>query len=90
MKEIMEKIKKISFITIDEIYERKELAREMYAEFDLDTKEVYKWYFFHQLCLFNNKDNSIKIVMWDYICGKKVSKQLEDLYKDLLCKRSKM
>ena len=89
MKEIMEKIKKISFITIDEIYERKELAREMYGNFDFDTKEVYKWYFFHQLCLFNNKENSIKNIMWDYICGKNVKTKLEKTYKSLLIKRKK-
>lgn len=89
MKEIMEKIKQISFISIDEIYERKDLARKMYAEFDLDTKEVYKWYYFHQLCLFNNKEGTIKLVMWDYICGKNVEKQLENVYKELNDRRKK-
>ena len=89
MKEIMEKIKRISFVSIDEIYERKDLARQMYESFDLDTKEVYKWYYFHQLCLFNNKDNSIKVIMWDYICGKNVKKQLDNVYNELNERRAK-
>ena len=89
MKEIMERIGKISFVSIDEIYEIKDLAREMYAEFDLDTKEVYKWYYFHQLCLFNNKEQCIKTILWEYICGKNVKTKLDKEYKNLNNKRAK-
>ncbi len=90
MKEIMENIGMISFISIDEIYSMRKKAREVYATFDEDTREVYKWYFYHQLCLLQSKHTNLKDLMWLYVCGQNVSKDLNKEYYDFCCKRKKM
>lgn len=70
MREIMIKIGKISFSSFDEIYEKKDKAREMYKNFDQDTKEVYKWYYYHQLCIMKcSKKEPLKDYLWLYIAG---------------------
>lgn len=90
MKEIMEKIGKISFLSIDEIYKMRKYARKVYATFDDDTKEVYKWYFYHQLCLLGNKRTDLKDYMWLYICGQNVSQCLNKEYAKFCKSRKKM
>ena len=82
MKEIMEKIGKISFVSFEEIYNMRDKAREMYQSFDSDTKEVYKWYFYHQLCFMTNKKMCLKDCLWLYIAGKEnIDKKLEEEYQ---------
>lgn len=70
MKEILERIKEVRFTTTDEIYSRKDEIREIVQTFDYDTLEVYKWYFFFQLCLLKNP---LKELLWNYLVGEKVN-----------------
>lgn len=64
MEEILERIKKARFITTDEVYANREEIRKVVQLYDLDTLEVYKWYFFFQLCLLKNP---LKSMLWDYL-----------------------
>lgn len=86
MKEIMEKIGKISFVSFDEIYEMRDLARKAYSLFDQDTREVYKWYYYHQLCIMKcSKKEPLKDYLWLYISGinnlTKLKKEYDKFYK---------
>lgn len=72
MKEILERIKEVRFTTTDEIYSRKDEIREIVQTFDYDTLEVYKWYFFFQLCLLKNP---LKELLWNYLVREKVTLQ---------------
>lgn len=62
----MNEIDNMRFADIDEAYDKKDLIREKYSKMTNDMKEMYKWYFFFQLCLLKNP---LKSLMWDYICG---------------------
>ena len=91
MKEIMEKIGKISFVSFDEIYDMKDYAREVYNTFDQDTKEVYKWYYYHQLCMMTNKKMVLKDDLWLYIVGKdNIKRELKKEYEKFNKKRAKI
>lgn len=81
MKEIIEKIKEISFASFQEIYDMRDKARKIYASFDSETKEIYKWYYYHQLCLMTNKKMCLKDCLWLYIVGKEnINKKLNEEY----------
>lgn len=69
MEEILERIKKARFTTTDEIYAKREEIRKVVQMYDLDTLEVYKWYFFFQLCLLKNP---LKSMLWDYLVRENV------------------
>lgn len=64
MKEILERIKKARFLTTDELYENRKAIRKEVQRFDIDTLEIYKWYFFFQLCLLKNP---LKEKLWHYL-----------------------
>ena len=91
MKEIMENIGIISFVSVDEIYNMKDKAREIYADLSMDAKEVYKWYYYHQLCILSTRKSKLKDYMWLYICGKPIDgNKLEEEYEKFCNKRSKI
>ena len=79
MREIMLNIRLVTFQSIDEVYNNKEKFRDIVCSFDEETLEVYKWYFYHQLCLLNRKRDRLKDYMWEYLVGKDV---LPDLTKE--------
>lgn len=64
MQEILNKISKARFETIDELYIKKNKIREEVQKFNLDTIDIYKWYFYHQLCYLKEP---IKEAFWDYV-----------------------
>ena len=70
MREIMENIGTISFTSFQEAYDKRDFIKEQYSKLNLDAKEVYKWYFYHQLCLMTNKKMCLKDCLWSYIVGK--------------------
>ena len=89
MKEILERISEISFISFDEIYDMREKAKVIYQTFDYDTKEVYKWYYYHQLCIMkSSKKDTLKDDLWLYISGKeKLDESLKKEYEKFDKKR---
>lgn len=81
MKEIMEKIGVISFVSFEEAYNKKDFIKKVYSKLDIDTKEVYKWYFYKQLCLMTSKKMGLKDYLWLYIVGKEnITEKLEEEY----------
>ena len=64
MTEFLEKIKDIRFTEVDEFYKRKDEIKEKYQELDNETKEIYKWYFYFQLCLLKNP---LKEMLWTFL-----------------------
>lgn len=64
--QIIQNIQEMEFSTVEELYEKKDLIKEKYQELDYNTRRIYKWYYFYQLCLL---DYELKSLMWDYICG---------------------
>lgn len=81
MKEIMWKIRKITFVDIDEVFTNRKKFREEVMNLDEDTLEVYKWYFYHQLCLLSHKKTILKDLMWEYLVGKNVELELLHQYR---------
>ena len=87
MKEIMEKIGQVSFVSFEEIYNMRDKAKEFYKNFDSETKEIYKWYYYHQLCIMKScKKEPLKDYLWSYIVGKdniktKLKKEYDKYYK---------
>lgn len=64
MKECLKIINDIRFDDITDLFERKEEIKEKYLRMPLDYKELYKWYYFYQLCILNY---SLKSIMWTYL-----------------------
>jgi hypothetical protein len=50
MQEFLDKIENIRFVDVDELFVKKKYIREMYSEKEQSVKEIYKWYFYFQLC----------------------------------------
>lgn len=64
--EFMNEISDIRFETVEELYENKEFIRQNYQKMEnRDAKEMYKWYFFYQLCIV--KKLEIKRLLWYYL-----------------------
>lgn len=87
MKEFMTLIEDIRFENIDELFVKKAYIREKFSKLNLDMKELYKWYFFYQLCILKNP---LKSVMWDYLNGFDVGSRLNDAYILFCEKRDKL
>jgi len=74
MKEVLERIKKARFETTDEIYKKRKEIRQEVQTFDYGTREVYKWYFYFQLCMLKNP---LKELLWDYLVKDNINVNLE-------------
>lgn len=62
-------IRNIRFVSFDEVYENKDEFRKEVLMLDDDTLEIYKWYFYHQLCLMTSKRAYLKELLWEYLCS---------------------
>ena len=91
MKECLRIINDIRFDDITDLFERKEEIKEKYLRMPLDYKELYKWYYFYQLCILNY---SLKSIMWTYLNNETYSSEINmDLaleYSKFLKKKDKM
>ena len=79
----MQEINDARFMNIDDLFVRKNSIRQTFSMFDNPTKEMYKWYFFYQLCLLKDP---LKSEIWEYICGKDNKQSVEYEYK-FFCER---
>ncbi len=70
MEDILRRIRSARFLTTDEVFEKRKQIRREVQKFDVDTLEVYKWYFFFQLCLLKNP---LKEKLWNYLVKDVVS-----------------
>lgn len=90
MTEFLEKIKDIRFTEVDEFYKRKDEIKEKYQELDNETKEIYKWYFYFQLCLLKNP---LKEMLWTFLnmnCDIYFIAEMSNEYRLFCRKRNKM
>lgn len=70
MKEVLERIEKARFETTSELFEKRKQIREEVQSFDYGTYEVYKWYFYFQLCMLKNP---LKETLWNYLSKENIS-----------------
>ena len=90
MTEFLEKIKDIRFTEVDEFYKRKDEIKEKYQELDNETKEIYKWYFYFQLCLLKNP---LKEMLWTFLnmnCDIYFIAEMSNEYRLFCRKRNQM
>lgn len=90
MTEFLEQIKDIRFTEVDEFYKRKDEIKEKYQELDNETKEIYKWYFYFQLCLLKNP---LKEMLWTFLnmnCDIYFIAEMSNEYRLFCRKRNKM
>ena len=80
----LKEIECIRFENVDELFVKKASIRDKYMNLDHKIKELYKWYFFYQLCLVKNP---LKELLWDYLNEKDVSDKLNIAYIDFCNKR---
>lgn len=66
IRKFMNEINEMQFIDINELFVKKKYVKERYSLMDIDSREIYKWYFFYQLC---HLKNPLKCQMWEYING---------------------
>ena len=83
LKEFRNKIEDMTFYYVDDFYVNKEKIRDKYETLPNDEKQIYKWYFFYQLCFVKAK---IKSIFWDYVNGKANDVEVEKEY-EAYCKR---
>ena len=87
MEGLIKEIREIEFLTVEELYERKDEIKGKYQQLDKNVQRVYKWYFFYQLCVLDDK---LKGLLWDYICdiqGCELHLRLE--YMNFLAKKER-
>lgn len=90
MNEFYKSVQGLMFRDVDDLYARKMQIREKYATLDYSTKQIYKWFFYYQLCMLRNP---LKRLLWDFVCGSKELKMQMNLpkeYKKFCEKRKKM
>lgn len=78
MNEFLDKINDIRFLGVDEFYVKKAYIKRKFEKMEHDDRELYKWYFFYQLCLLKNP---LKSLCWDYLEGKC---NIDDLTKEYI------
>jgi len=73
MKEFMNEIEGMRFIDVVDFYLKKDTIRDQYRLLDQNYKELYKWYFYYQLCILKNP---LKALFWDYLNKEEVDIKL--------------
>ncbi len=84
----MDDIKECRFLNIDDFYRRRKHIRKYYSTLDETTKEVYKWYFFYQICIIKEP---LRTLAWEYTNNyRDVDEFLIQAYDDFCEKRNKL
>lgn len=93
MEEFMSKFKYMTFVGVDDLFIKKQVIRREYLTLNYFEKEIYKWYFFYQLCLLkwrNKEKKPIKDYFWNYINGERTEKEINALYMEFCNYRDKV
>ena len=73
----------ISFNTPQKMLAKIDNIKEIFPQLDLTNKHIYKWYFYHQMCLLKN--THFTNVAWSYIANNEETKaeviHLANVYK---------
>lgn len=88
MNEFYESVQGLVFKDVDDLYARKMQIREKFAILDYPTKQIYKWFFYYELCMLKNP---LKRLLWDFVSGSKELKMQLELPKEYqkFCKKRK-
>ena len=73
MENELKKIELMRFVTPLDFYNNRRFIKKKYNELSEKGKEIYKWYFFYELCMIKNP---LKEMLWDYL-------NLEEEYIDV-------
>jgi len=90
MNEFYASVQGLMFKDVDDLYSKKIEIREKYAILDYSTKQIYKWFFYYQLCLLRNP---LKRLLWEFISGSNellIQLELTQEYKKFCEKRNKI
>lgn len=89
MEEFYDSVQGLMFRDVDDLYSNKMKIREKFATLDYPTKQIYKWFFYYQLCFLRNP---LKRLLWDFVCGSKELKMQMDLPKEYkkFCEKRKI
>lgn len=79
MNDFYNNVQGLTFKDVDDLYARKMQIREKFATLDYPTKQIYKWFFYYELCMLKNP---LKRLLWDFICGSKELKMQLELPKE--------
>lgn len=78
---LLECIENIKFIDVNDLFDKIDFIKAKFMLLTPSYKEIYKYYFFYQLCLVReSKDNALKSIFWDYINGEGSRKDVEVSY----------
>lgn len=83
----MEDIQECRFLNIDDFYVKREHIKKYYNTLDDATKEVYKWYFFYQICIIKDP---LRSLAWEYVNGYSIEPFLIQAYDEFCEKRNKL
>lgn len=86
----MQEISEIRFNDIDDYFRKKEVIKEKLQTLDVNSKQIYKWYFYHQLCMLGQKQYEFRDLMWRYVIGENVLLDLMLCYRLFCEKRNKI
>lgn len=81
------KIEHIRFENIDDLYANRNEIKENYNKLDYSERQIYKWYFFYQLCILKNP---LKKSAWEYINDFDNNNDFCNYYNEFLEKRKKI
>lgn len=73
----------MQFISLDDFFIKKKKIKEKFDKMSYFEREIYKWYFFYQLCLvkWKSKDGKyIKESFWSYLCDRENDNEINRLY----------
>lgn len=91
-KEVFSRLDDMSFISIDDLFIKKTQIRKKYEYLEYYEKEIYKWYYFYQLCMIrwrNKEKKEIKQLFWEYINGKCNDREINEIYVEFCTYRDK-
>lgn len=89
---LMSEMEDMRFISVDDFFVKKRAIKSRFNLLSYDEKEVYKWYFFYQLCIVRFRDSEkrpIKDVFWDYLNDLAPSELVNKIYLDYCISRDK-
>ena len=85
--EFMNSIEDMRFRDVDDLFIKKANIRKLYGLLEFNNQEMYKWYFFYQLCLLREP---LRTCIWEYVIGKDNVNELNIAYINFCNKRDKL
>lgn len=79
------------FLSVDELFIKKEMIKQKLGRLSVDYRELYKWYYYYQLSVFKEfKDCPIKTTIWDYLHNNCSVNDVNECYRKWCNKRDRL